>query len=98
MLINAIESTDTHAILNRLDISSSKVGDKGFLRLLECYESMPELQHVKSTDNYVSDKYEKLITELLHKNTTLITLNLVGNRLSLSCMKLIKKIMDRNNK
>lgn len=36
--------------------------------------------------------------ELLHRNNTLISLVLTGNRLSLSCLKAIKKTMDRNNK
>ena len=85
-------------MLNRLDISSCKVADKGIIRLIEGLDCLAELQYLKAQDNYVSDKYEKIIVELLQKNSSLISLVLTGNRLSLSCLKTIKKLMDRNNK
>jgi hypothetical protein len=49
-------------------------------------------------DNYISEKYEKIYAEILIKNHTLIMLNLQGNRLSLSGLKAIKKIIDKNLK
>ena len=53
---------------------------------------------MKFTDNYISEKYEKIYAELLDKNNTVISLNLNGNRLSLSGMKALKRIIDRNMK
>ncbi len=53
---------------------------------------------MKCNDNYISEKFEKLYVDLLNQNKTLINLNLNGNRISLSCLKALKKIIDRNMK
>ena len=50
------------------------------------------------SENYISEKYQKIYAELLQKNITLISLNLHGNRLSLSGLRAIKKIIDKNLK
>ena len=50
------------------------------------------------SENYISEKYQKIYAELLQKNSTLISLNLHGNRLSLSGLRAIKKIIDKNLK
>ena len=48
------------------------------------------------TDNFISEKVEKILYESLYKNKFLTEFNLAGNRLSVSCMTKIKKIMNRN--
>jgi Ran GTPase-activating protein (RanGAP) involved in mRNA processing and transport len=105
MLVDTVEASENIILLNRLDISSCKVSDKvinyltqGIIRLIEGLECMVELQHIRANDNYISDKHERVILELLTKNNTLISLGFNGNRMSLSCIKTIKKILDRNNK
>jgi len=55
-----------------------------------------ELKHLRAADNYISEKYEKVYMDLLGKNYSLISLTLAGNRLSLSGMRGIKKIIERN--
>ncbi len=60
--------------------------------------NLPEIKNIKFADNYISEKYEKIYVELLSKNSTLISLAVQGNRLSLSGVKGIKKIIDRNLK
>lgn len=98
MMVEAVENSESKVLLNKLDISSSKVSDKGAIKLIEGLECLAELQHIRSIDNYISDKYEKIIVELLTKNNSLISFALGGNRLSLSSLKSIKRIMDRNAK
>ena len=68
------------------------------MHLIENVNSLSELRYLRVSDNYISEKYEKIYAELLHKNQTLISLSLQGNRLSLSGLKAIKKIIDKNMK
>ena len=84
--------------MERLDISGCKISDRGFLHLLENINNFPSLRYLRVAENYISEKYEKIYAELLQKNVTLIVLNLHGNRLSLSGLKAIKKIIDKNMK
>lgn len=49
-------------------------------------------------DNFISEKHEKILVEMLEDNTTIVNFNLTGNRLSLACLKQIKKIIERNQK
>ena len=49
-------------------------------------------------DNFISEKIEKILLELLEDNKTLTEFVLQGNRISLSCLSRIKKIMQRNEK
>lgn len=81
-----------------MDISGCKITDRGFMHLVENVNCLLELKYLRVGDNYVSEKYEKVYAELLQKNGTLILLNLQGNRLSLSGLRAIKKIIDRNLK
>ena len=68
------------------------------MHIVENVNNFPVLRYLKVSDNYISEKYEKIYAEQLHKNTNLISLNLHGNRLSLSGLKTIKKIIDKNLK
>jgi hypothetical protein len=63
------------------------------MHLVENASLLPELRYLKVADNYISEKYEKIYADLLQKNHTLILLNLQANRLSLSGIKSIKKII-----
>lgn len=74
------------------------MSDKSFLVLLEVLNNLPELKYVRCLDNYISERYEKMYIDILSQNKTLINLNLHGNRISLSGVKAIKKIIDRNMK
>ena len=49
-------------------------------------------------DNYISEKHEKLLLEMLEDNTSIASFVLVGNRLSLATLKQIKRITDRNQR
>lgn len=68
------------------------------MHLVESLNWLAELRHLRASDNYVSEKYEKIYVDLLQKNHTLISLVLTGNRLSLSGLKGIRKVIDRNLK
>lgn len=68
------------------------------MHLVENVNLLPELKQLRISDNYISEKYEKIYVDLLQKNYTLIGLALTGNRLSLSGLKGIKKIIERNLK
>lgn len=74
------------------------MSDKSFLLLLEVINEFPELKYIRCLENYISERYEKAYVELLNQNKTVISLNLQGNRISLSGMKAIKRIIDRNMK
>jgi Leucine-rich repeat (LRR) protein len=66
--------------------------------MIENLNNLPELRYLRVSDNYISEKYEKIYVEILHKNYSIISLVLNGNRLSLSGLRGIKKIIDRNLK
>ena len=53
---------------------------------------------IRATDNYISEKIEKILLEVLEKNKSLIEFNVSGNRLSLCCLNRIQKILQRNQK
>ena len=55
------------------------------------------MRSLRLVDNFISEKIEKLLIEILEKNKTLIEFNVTGNRLSLCCLNRVKKIMQRNN-
>jgi Ran GTPase-activating protein (RanGAP) involved in mRNA processing and transport len=97
-LIDSLRFSSAGDILERLDLSGCKISDRGFLHMVENVGSLVVLRYLRVADNYISEKYEKIYAELLHKNTTLISLNLHGNRLSLSGLKAIKRIIDKNHK
>lgn len=84
--------------LAKIDISSSRIADSGILHFLEKLEVFPNMKSIKATDNFISEKIEKILLEILDKNKTLIEFAVNGNRLSLCCMNRIKKILQRNNK
>jgi len=53
---------------------------------------------IRALDNFISEKIEKILLEILDKNKTLVDFSVNGNRLSLCCLNKIKKILQRNNK
>lgn len=97
-LIDNLKVSTAGEILERLDLSGCKVSDRGFMHLVENVSHLTELKYLRVADNYISEKYEKIYAEILLKNHKLIMLNLQGNRLSLSGLKAIKKIIDKNLK
>ena len=66
-----------------------------FLERLEYFEN---IRCIKSTDNFISEKIEKILLEILEKNKTLIEFSVNGNRLSLCFLNRVKKILQRNSK
>lgn len=84
--------------LQKLDISSSRISDSGILHLLERIDYFENIRSIKVTDNFISEKIEKILLEILDKNKSLIEFGVQGNRLSLCCLNRIKKILQRNNK
>ena len=56
------------------------------------------VRSLKIGDNFISEKIEKILVDLLDDNKTLTEFTLLGNRISLSCLSRIKKIMHRNLK
>lgn len=84
--------------LTKLDVSSSRISDPGILHFLEKVDIFENLKSIRATDNFISEKIEKILLEILEKNKTLVEFSLNGNRLSLCCMNRIKKILLRNNK
>ena len=53
---------------------------------------------IRAADNFISEKIEKILLEVLEKNKYLIEFNVQGNRLSLCCLNRIEKILKRNKK
>jgi Ran GTPase-activating protein (RanGAP) involved in mRNA processing and transport len=84
--------------ITKLDFSSSRIGDEGILFFLQELQDYTNLQSVKLTDNFISEKIEKILVELLDENKNLIEFSLQGNRISLSCLSKIKKVLKRNLK
>ena len=56
------------------------------------------LTAIIANDNYISEKVEKQIIELLDKNKQICYFEVNGNRLSLACLNRIRKILARNIK
>ena len=56
------------------------------------------LKTIKANDNFISEKIEKILIDILERNTSLISLSLKGNRLSVCCLNRIRKILLRNTK
>lgn len=97
-LIDSLRETAAGELIEKLDFSGCKISDKGFMHMVESLNWLPELRHLRAADNYISEKYEKIYVDLMQKNHTLISLVLTGNRLSLSGLKGIRKVIDRNLK
>lgn len=97
-LVDSLRESAAGEILERLDFSGCKVSDRGFMHLVENLNSMAELRHLRAADNYISEKYEKIYVDLLQKNYSLIGLVLGGNRLSLSGLKGLRRVVERNLK
>ena len=53
---------------------------------------------LRANDNYISEKVEKVLIEILDKNKFIQDLQVNGNRLSLCCLNRIQKIISRNIK
>ena len=49
-------------------------------------------------DNFFSESLEIILIDTLNKNQTLTELSLKGNRLSHTCLKKVKQIINRNIK
>ncbi len=83
--------------LEKIDFSSSRVADGGILSFLEKLEYLANIKCIKCCDNFISEKIEKVLLEILENNKTLIEFSVNGNRLSLSCINKVKKILMRNS-
>lgn len=64
--------------LVKLDVSSCRISDVGLLYFLEAIESIPELNTVLMKDNFISESSEKLLLELISKNSNLVEFDLKG--------------------
>jgi hypothetical protein len=84
--------------LAKIDISSSRISDLGILHFLEKIDTFANIRSIRASDNFISEKIEKMLLEILDKNKSLIEFAVSGNRLSLCCMNRIKKILSRNTK
>lgn len=84
--------------LKKIDFSSSRVGDAGLIYFLEKTEQIYSISNIKANNNFISEKIEKLMLDLLVKNKHLIKFALSGNRLSICCLNRINKILNRNQK
>lgn len=84
--------------LQKLDVSSSRLTDKGFLHFLEFVMDIQDFISLRANDNYISEKVEKVLIEILDKNKFIQDLQVNGNRLSLCCLNRIQKIISRNIK
>ncbi|EGR31503.1 hypothetical protein IMG5_107210 [Ichthyophthirius multifiliis] len=82
--------------LQKIDFSSSRVADAGILYFLDRIDYFENMRCIKCQDNFISEKVEKVLLEILIKNKTLIEFGINGNRLSLSFLNKVKKILQRN--
>lgn len=96
-IADCIQGASEHP-LQKLDIGSSRISDKGILHFLEKIDNFSNLRSLRVNDNFISEKIEKILLEILEKNRTLNDFNVKGNRLSLCCQKRIKMILERNTK
>jgi Ran GTPase-activating protein (RanGAP) involved in mRNA processing and transport len=55
-------------VLQKLDISSSRISDNGILHFLERLDYFEKLRVIKASDNFISEKIEKILIEILEKN------------------------------
>ena len=73
--------------MKKIDISSSRIGDNGILYFLEKTVNAPNLRYyyqlvyinfssVKCTDNFISEKIEKVLIETVEKNKFIIDFSL----------------------
>lgn len=85
-------------VLERIDLSSSRIGDNGILFFLEKTENCENLKYIKAIDNFISEKIEKIMIDILERNKNLVEFAVHGNRLSVCCLNRIKKVLMRNKK
>jgi very-short-patch-repair endonuclease len=62
--------------LTRLDVGSSRISDAGVLHFLERLDAFTGLRVLRIPDNFISEKIEKILLEILEKNRTLIEFGL----------------------
>ena len=84
--------------LSVLDFSSCRIGDEGILYFLKTLGEYQNLTHLRMNDNFISEKIEKVLVEILELNKNILEFNVHGNRISLSCLSRIRKILNRNLK
>jgi hypothetical protein len=65
----------------------------GILHFLEKLEFFENIRSIKSTDNFISEKIEKILLEILEKNKSLTEFAVNVNRLSLCFLNRVKKIL-----
>jgi len=58
--------------LEFLNVSSSRISDHGVLHFLEHIDKFQHLKRIRLADNFISEKIEKILLEILFKNKTLI--------------------------
>lgn len=82
--------------LFRIDMHSCKIGDAGFLSLCQhCGKSLT-LKQLGLRDNFISSESGKAGFEAIQENHSLTRMDLRGNRIELTIVNNIKKILQRN--
>jgi len=84
--------------LTKIDFSSCRIGDEGILHFLKALEEYEGLTSLRVSDNFISEKIEKVVVDMLDLNKSLVEFAVHGNRISLSCLSRIRKILARNQK
>jgi len=84
--------------LTKMDFSSCRIGDEGILHFLQSLNEYDGLTSLRVGDNFISEKIEKVVVEMLEVNKNLTEFAIHGNRISLSCLSRIRKILARNQK
>ena len=51
--------------LRKIDFGSSRVGDAGLIYFLEKTENIYQILNIKASNNFISEKIEKLMIDLL---------------------------------
>lgn len=82
--------------LTKINFSSCRITDCGLLYIMESIEDNKLLKDINFRDNFISENSEKILCELMEKNHHLIKLDLHGNRISLSCLSRVNKLLNRN--
>ena len=72
--------------LTKMDFSSCRIGDEGILHFLKALEEYDGLSCLRVSDNFISEKIEKVVVEMLDLNKSLVEFAVHGNRISLSCL------------
>ena len=81
--------------LSKLDFSSCRIGDEGILYFLKTLSEYNNLSSLRIADNFISEKIEKVLIEIIELNKNLLEFKVEGNRISLSCLSRYFEIFSR---